>query len=117
MTMSMESPKVYSQDTLTVVYKPAKPMSTDYSKHYLAGDGYRWIPGHSDYRGGNTYWVRGNWVRPHHFEYVWTPKVLVYHAGHWLKYITLYTGVHYGYGYGDTSFPNGKWEDGISFSF
>ncbi len=116
--MSMEPSKIEAQDTLRGgVKEPGRPISLDYSKHYLAFDGYRWIPGHSVIRGVDTFWVRGIWVRPHNYEYLWTPNVLVYHGVHWLPYITLYTGVNYGYGYGETSYSNDKWEDGISFSF
>jgi hypothetical protein len=117
---SIDAPMTYSQDTLRInIYRSAQPISLDYTNHYLAYSGYKWMPGHSVVKGTDTFWVRGNWVRPHNYEYLWTPKVIVLHPGHRHRfpYITLYTGVNYGYGYGDRSFSNGKWEDGISFSF
>ncbi len=118
MAMSMELSMTKAQDTSRIGFNElTHEMSLDYSKHYFADDGFRWIPGHWTFKGVYSHYVRGIWVRPNNYEYLWAPNVFVLHPGKFWPYITLYTGVNYGYGFGDKSYSNDKWEDGIIFSF
>ena len=117
------SPKLFSQDGVSISSSIAPPPLPDYEQPPCPVDGYLWTPGSWGYSDEGYYWVPGVWVSPPEIGFLWTPcywgfdlGIYGWHQGYWGRHIGFYGGVNYGYGYGGNGFGGGRWE-GSNFRY